>query len=330
LKSASFDTSQGFGMRAVAGETTGYSHASTLTEEAVKRAGATVAAVRAGHGGTLAEPPQGTNRQLYTDANPLSAVPFETKVNLLAAIDAYARAKDPRVRQVMASIAGTWQAVQILRPDGLRVADIRPLVRLNVAVMVGEGDRQESGSHGTGGRVSYAAFLDPAHWQASVDEALRVNTINGAYASHEEAIKGSITPGKLADFVVLADDRRSIARVGPAAGAGGGGISDTSGFGTAACDRERKFRPAGRTLAGEAQSNRQRYGDHRHPAGPGHGDDCAAIRCQGLGKAAGQERQRVVHHRAERQVVAGGRTGDPGNLLGFGHAGHQDREVYRG
>jgi TldD protein len=78
----------------------------------------------------------------------------------------------------MASIAGTWQAVQILRPDGLRVADIRPLVRLNVSVMVGEGDRQESGSHGTGGRVSYAAFLDPAHWQASVDEALRQALVN--------------------------------------------------------------------------------------------------------------------------------------------------------
>ncbi|WP_343713397.1 metalloprotease TldD [Inquilinus sp.] len=173
LKSASFDTSQGFGLRAVAGETTGYSHASTLSEDAVKRAAETVRAVRAGHGGSLAEPPQGTNRQLYTDANPLSAVPFEAKVKVLAEIDAYARAKDPRVRQVSASISGNWQAVRIIRPDGRDAADIRPLVRVNVSVVVGEGDRMESGSHGAGGRTGYDFYLDPGQWQAAVDEALR-------------------------------------------------------------------------------------------------------------------------------------------------------------
>lgn len=173
LKSASFDTSQGFGLRAVAGETTGYSHASTLGEDAVKRAAETVRAVRAGHGGSLAEPPQGTNRQLYTDANPLSAVPFETKVKVLAEIDAYARAKDPRVRQVSASISGNWQAVRIIRADGRHAADIRPLVRVNVSVVVGDGDRMESGSHGAGGRTGYDLYLEPGQWQAAVDEALR-------------------------------------------------------------------------------------------------------------------------------------------------------------
>ncbi|MFE0755167.1 metalloprotease TldD [Inquilinus sp. NPDC058860] len=173
LKSASFDTSQGFGLRAVAGETTGYSHASTLSEDAVKRAVDTVRAVRAGHGGSLAEPPQGTNRQLYTDANPLSAVPFEAKVKVLAEIDAYARAKDPRVRQVSASISGNWQAVRIIRADGRDAADIRPLVRVNVSVVVGDGDRMESGSHGAGGRTGYDCHLESGQWQAAVDEALR-------------------------------------------------------------------------------------------------------------------------------------------------------------
>ena len=173
LKSASFDTSQGFGLRAVAGETTGYSHASTLSEDAVKRAVETVGAVRAGHGGSLAEPPQGTNRQLYTDANPLSAVPFEAKVKVLAEIDAYARAKDPRVRQVSASISGNWQAVRIIRADGRHAADIRPLVRVNVSVVVGDGDRMESGSHGAGGRTGYDLYLEPGQWQAAADEALR-------------------------------------------------------------------------------------------------------------------------------------------------------------
>jgi TldD protein len=178
LKSASFDTSQGFGLRAIAGEAMGYAHASEISDEAIQRAAGTVKAVRAGHGGSLAAPPAGTNRRLYSDANPLAAVPFEAKVKLLADIDAYARAKDPRVRQVMASVAGEWRAVRILRGDGAGMADIRPLVRLNVSVVVGDGDRMESGSHGAGGRLAYERYLDPAHWQKQVDEALRMALVN--------------------------------------------------------------------------------------------------------------------------------------------------------
>jgi TldD protein len=178
LRSASFDVSQGFGLRAVAGEATGYAHASVLSEDAIRRASATVRAVHAGHSGTLAGPPAGTNRRLYDETNPLSEMPFADKVATLAAIDAYARSKDPRVRQVSVSIAGEWQAVQVMRGDGLRVGDVRPLVRVNVSVVVGEGDRQESGSHGTGGRVTYAQYLTEANWQAQVDEALRQALVN--------------------------------------------------------------------------------------------------------------------------------------------------------
>ena len=118
IRSASFDTAQGFGLRAISGETIGYAHASALSEEAIKRAAETVQAVRSGKGGTMAEPPAGTNRSLYTDENPLGAFSFEDKVKLLGEIDAYARSKDPLVKQVSASIAGEWQAVQIIRGDG--------------------------------------------------------------------------------------------------------------------------------------------------------------------------------------------------------------------
>jgi TldD protein len=178
LKSASFDTSQGFGLRAVSGEQTGYAHASELSEAAIRRAATTVRAVRAGHGGVMSEPPQATNRHLYGDDNPLNEIPFEQKVKVLQEIDAYARAKDSRVRQVSASLSGVWQAVAILRADGTLVEDIRPLVRLNVSVVAGHGDRMESGSRGSGGRVGYARFLDPAHWQAEVDDALRQALVN--------------------------------------------------------------------------------------------------------------------------------------------------------
>jgi TldD protein len=178
LKSAAFDTTQGFGLRAVAGEAIGFAHASELSEEAIMRAAATVKAVRAGRGGVLAAPPRGTNRHLYSDANPLASVDFERKVKLLAEIDAYARGKDPRVRQVMASLAGSWQAIAVLRSDGQTTHDVRPLVRLNVAVVVAEGERMETGSDGRGGRLSFERFLEPLSWRAQVDEALRQALVN--------------------------------------------------------------------------------------------------------------------------------------------------------
>jgi len=178
LKSATFDTHQGFGLRAVSGETCAYAHAGEFGEDALKRASATVQAVRRGHGGTMAQAPSPTNRTLYVEDNPLDGTPFDAKVALLAEIDAYARAKEPSVRQVMASLLGEWQVVEIVRADGSRASDVRPLVRLNVAVMVGEVERQETGSQGVGGRAVYDAFLAPERWQAQVDEALRQALVN--------------------------------------------------------------------------------------------------------------------------------------------------------
>ena len=144
LKQASYDTSQGFGLRAVKDEAVGYAHASDVSEAALARAAEAVRAVKGGHSGKYAEAPGRTNRKLYGDDNPLGEPAFEAKVKLLETMDAYARAKDPRVRQVTASIAATWQVVEILRADGETYRDIRPLVRLNVSAVVGDGDRQES------------------------------------------------------------------------------------------------------------------------------------------------------------------------------------------
>ncbi|MBG04085.1 MAG: metalloprotease TldD [Rhodospirillaceae bacterium] len=178
VRSASFDTSQGFGLRSISGDAAGYAHSSELSEEAIKRASATVKAVRSGHGGTYADAPTGTNAKLYSEDNPLGDIAFEDKVGVLSEIDAYLRAKDPRVAQVMASVSGEWQTVQIIRPDGYRAADIRPLVRLNIAVIAQDGDRMESGSHGTGGRTGYQTYLDPNNWRGYADEALRQALLN--------------------------------------------------------------------------------------------------------------------------------------------------------
>ncbi len=178
LKTASFNVDQGFGLRAVCGESTGYAQASELSQAALKRAGAAVQAVKTGKSGVIADGPARTNAKLYPDENPLGDMEFEAKTKLLADINDYARSKDPRVRQVSASLSGEWSAVEILRPGGEIIRDFRPLVRLNVSVTAGDGDRQESGSYGAGGREGYGRFITPDAWQTQVDEALRQALVN--------------------------------------------------------------------------------------------------------------------------------------------------------
>lgn len=178
LKTASFNTDQGFGLRAVAGEASGYAHSSELTEASLRRAADAVSTVKDGYSGKLATAPAGTNQRLYGDENPITSPGFEEKAKLLQEIDGWLRAKDPRVRQVTASLAASWQHVEILRADGQIARDIRPLVRVNVSVMVGDGDRQETGSYGMGGRKSFGEFLAEDSWQFAASEALRQALVN--------------------------------------------------------------------------------------------------------------------------------------------------------
>ena len=178
LKTANFSTDQGFGLRAVAGEASGYAHSSELSEAALLRASEAVSTVKDGYSGTLAAAPPRTNRHLYGDENPIPSPSFEAKAKLLTEIDGWIRARDPRVRQVTASLASSWQHVEIVRGDGQIVRDIRPLVRINVSVVVGEGDRQETGSYGMGGRTGFDGFLAEDRWQHAAQEALRQALVN--------------------------------------------------------------------------------------------------------------------------------------------------------
>ena len=176
LKSGTYGTGEGFGLRAVAGEASAYAHAGELSEGALKRAVLAVRGVREGSG-EVAPPPPGTNRRLYTSDNPLDDPTFDAKVALLEHIDAYAR-RDERVRQVSASLAASWNVVEILRADGHLVRDIRPMVRLNVSVVAGVGDRQETGSYGTGGRQLFGELVAEHSWKHAVDEACRQAFVN--------------------------------------------------------------------------------------------------------------------------------------------------------
>ncbi|MBH69557.1 MAG: metalloprotease TldD [Rhodospirillaceae bacterium] len=199
LKTATFDTSKGFGLRSIMGEARGYAHSSELSENSIKRAANTVKAVKHGYEGTAAHDPISTNTSLYTDDNPLLGMDFSEKVKLLTNIDEYARTRHPTVRQVSASLSASWQAVQIIRANGHRLADIRPLVRLNISLVVADGDRMESGSTGAGGRAGYNRYVHPDAWRAQVDEALRIALVNleavEAPAGEMDVVLGPGWPG---------------------------------------------------------------------------------------------------------------------------------------
>ena len=177
LKTASYDTHAGFGLRAVSGEMTAFAHANELSEAAITRAAETMALIDPS-AGAKAAPPAGTNRHLYTDGDPLDLVPFADKVNLCQRIDAEARARDPRVAQVSVALSGSWSVVEIVRPDGFVATDVRPLVRLNVSIVAEANGRRETGSFGIGGRYLYESLFDEATWTRAIDEALAQALVN--------------------------------------------------------------------------------------------------------------------------------------------------------
>ncbi|WP_209308301.1 metalloprotease TldD [Sphingomonas corticis] len=200
LKTASYDTTAGFGLRAVSGEMTAFAHANELSEAAIRRAGETMALIDPSAQARAPAPP-GTNARLYTDADPLDLVPFADKVNLCQTIDAAARARDPRVAQVSVALSGTWSVVEIVRPDGFVATDVRPLVRLNVSIVAEANGRRETGTFGIGGRYLYDRLMGEDVWNRAIDEALAQALVNlesvAAPAGEMTVLLGPGWPGVL-------------------------------------------------------------------------------------------------------------------------------------
>jgi len=178
IRNASYDASEGFGLRAVRGEVAGYAHSTEVSETALIRAAQTARLAVGAGGGVMAPPPPRTNIKLYGDADPMADATFAVKIDLLKEIDAYARALDPRVVQVSATIAAGLQEIEILRPEGLRFADIRPMARMNVSVIVEQNGKREQGGTGGGGRYGLARLLARENWQPLLHEALRIALVN--------------------------------------------------------------------------------------------------------------------------------------------------------
>ena len=178
LKTASFNAAEGFGIRTVLGESTGYAHSTEISERALLRAANSAKIVSQIGGGKLAIAPRKTNHNQYEKIDPVSEATFGSKVNILKEINEYARSLDSRVFQVSISIAASHQEIEILRPEGFSVKDVRPMTRLNISIIVEKDGRRETGTAGGGGRSSVKPLLERSHWEKVAKEALRVGLVN--------------------------------------------------------------------------------------------------------------------------------------------------------
>ncbi len=180
VKSASHSIEQGVGVRAVAGEKTGFAYSDEIVLPALlEAAGAARAIVQQGAPARVPVAFRGeAGRQLYRPDDPLASLADEAKVNLLERVEREARAQDPRVKQVMASLASTHEVVLVARSDGAIAGDVRPLVRLSVTVIVESNGRREQGSSGGGGRFTYDYFSRADQALSYAREAVRQALVN--------------------------------------------------------------------------------------------------------------------------------------------------------
>lgn len=201
VKSGSFNIDQGVGVRAVSGDRTAFAYSDDISLTAIREAASTVRAIAgAGQSGVVHTPSRVAGHALYPAIDPLASLSESEKVDLLLRLEHYARRQDPRVTQVMASLAGEYEVILVARLDGRLAADVRPLVRVSLQVIVEHNGRREQGSSGGGGRFNYAYFSDEQlreYAQLAVDQALTNLDAIAAPAGSMTVVLGSGWPGIL-------------------------------------------------------------------------------------------------------------------------------------
>lgn len=179
VKEGSFNLDQGVGVRAQSGEKTGFAYSNAITAEALSQAARAARSIsRAGQQGRVQAFRSAQVTALYAPDNPLDVMSRAEKVELLKRVDVATRALDPRIQQVTVSLAGVWERILVAALDGSLAADVRPLVRFNVSVIVEQNGRRERGGHGGGGRTDYRYFLNEDRAMGYAREALRQALVN--------------------------------------------------------------------------------------------------------------------------------------------------------
>ena len=201
VKSGSFSIDRGVGVRAVAGEKTAFAYSDDISLDALAQAATATRAIgRQGGSAVAALDRLGGARSLYATQDPVSVIADADKVALLERLERLARARDPRVTQVMASLAGEYEAIIVARSDGMIAADVRPLVRLSLSVIVEENGRREQGMAGGGGRLDYRCFSEASlqeYANRAVDQALLNLAARDAPAGTMTVVLGPGWPGIL-------------------------------------------------------------------------------------------------------------------------------------
>jgi TldD protein len=201
VKSGHFHIEQGVGVRAVSGEKTAFAYSDDIrTDALLNAANITRAIAQAGQERSIPALIKRQQPSLYLPQDPIASLSAEAKVKLLEKLESYARAMDPRIKQVMASIAGEYEVVLIARHDGVMAADIRPLVRLSINVIAESNGRREQGSSGGGGRFDYSGFSDEVLQQyasEAVHQALVNLDARPAPAGNMTVVLGAGWPGIL-------------------------------------------------------------------------------------------------------------------------------------
>ncbi|MDZ4729490.1 MAG: metalloprotease TldD [Xanthomonadales bacterium] len=179
VRSGSHSVEKGVGIRAISGDKTGFAYADEIILPSLLEASRAARAI-ASHGdsGQVQAWVSKAVMPLYSSDDPMLVMGAAEKVDLLRQIDTYARSRDPRVSQVVVSLAATHETILVANTDGTLAADVRPLVRLNVSVIAEQGKRREQGSDGGGGRFSYRELLMNNAWQKFADEAVRQALVN--------------------------------------------------------------------------------------------------------------------------------------------------------
>ena len=201
IKNTSYDTSIGYGLRAVTEDVTAFAHSNEISKTSLSDSSKKILSSLKNKNGKLDSAPTRSNSKMYSDINPIEAKPFNEKVSILKNVDEYLRKKGSIVKQVTASIAGEYQEIEIIKSGSQNFQDIRPLIRFNVSVMVEKNGRKETGSYGTGGRMNYDDYIANNDWKRVCDEAYRQAMVNleskDAPAGEMKVVLGPGWPGIL-------------------------------------------------------------------------------------------------------------------------------------
>ena len=178
IKSSTYKSDLGYGLRAITGEVVAYSHSSDLSKKSLNESSKNLKSTLSSASGTYNFEIKRTNKKYYSEKDPIEAKNFKSKIEILNKVNDYVRNKNRSVRQVTATLLGEHRAIEILRSGGELLTDDRPLVRFNVSVMLEKNGRKESAVYGVGGRQNYDSYLNEKNWKSVCDEALRIADVN--------------------------------------------------------------------------------------------------------------------------------------------------------